>query len=210
MIRFSGIPHAGQDLTRPTYSRKVVLMSDYVNNILAVYNGASADVMRSGIAWYANAHAFAASLDTDVSRAAAVVAVISPNTSWSANKTLALKAYANRAGEGVGFPDKVRKVNRLFAGESPDTVVSGPKVTAFYHTILNPWSADVMPVIDRHAQDIADGIRNNEKGRKPPTGKRYGVYADAYREVARIVGLPAHMVQAITWESWREAHGITV
>lgn len=203
-------PHDGQGLTRIPYSRKVVLMSDYVTNILAVYNGASADVMRSGIAWYANAHAFAASLDTDVSRAAAIVAVISPNTSWSANKTLALKAYANRAGEGVGFPDKVRKVNRLFAGESPDTVVSGPKVTAFYRTILDPWNADVMPVIDRHAQDIADGIRNTEKGRKPPTGKRYGAYADAYREVARMVGLPPHMVQAITWESWREAHGITV
>jgi len=185
-------------------------MTDLVNNILAVYNGASADVMRSGIRWYADAHAFAASLDTDVRRAAAVVAVISPNTSWSANKTLALKAYATMSGEGMGFPDKVSKVTRLFAGEDPDAVVKGPKVTAFYQTILDPFHADVRPVIDRHAQDIADGIRNTEKTRKPPTGKRYDAYADAYREVARIVGLPAHMVQAITWESWREAHGITV
>jgi hypothetical protein len=186
------------------------MTTDYVANILAVYNGASADVMRSGIAWYANAHAFAVSLDSDVARSAAVIAVISPNTSWSANKTMALKAYANRSGEGMGFPDKVSKVSRLFAGENPADVVRGPKVTAFYHTILDPFHADVRPVIDRHAQDIADGIRNSEKTRKPPTGKRYDAYADAYREVARIVGLPAHMVQAITWESWREAHGITV
>lgn len=185
-------------------------MTDYVANILAVYNGASADCMRSGIAWYGEANRFAATLDSDVARSAAVLAVISPNTSWSANKTLALKAYANMSGEGMGFPDKVSKVNRLFAGETPADVVRGPKVTAFYHTILDPFHADVRPVIDRHAQDIADGIRSTEKTRKPPTGKRYDAYADAYREVARIVGLPAHMVQAITWESWREAHGITV
>lgn len=185
-------------------------MTDYVANILAVYNGASADTMRSGIAWYGNANAFARTLDTDVDRAAAVLAVISPNTSWSANKTLALKAYANKSGEGMGFPDKVSKVNRLFSGENPASVVRGPKVTAFYLTILDPFHADVTPVIDRHAQDIADGIRSTEKKRKPPTGKRYAEYADAYREVARMVGLPAHMVQAITWESWREAHGITV
>lgn len=182
----------------------------HVDNILAVYSGASGDVMRAGIAWYPAAHAFAQSLDSDVARAAAVIAVISPNTSWSANKTLALKAYANRAGEGVGFPDKVRKVNRLFAGENPHTVVGGPKVTAFFQRILDPYATDILPVIDRHAQDIADGLRGNESTRKPPTGKRYALYAAAYVEAARRVGIPSAALQAITWETWREAHGITV
>lgn len=189
-------------------------MSDFdtthVSNILAVYNGASGDVMRAGIAWYPAAHAFAASLDNDVARAAAVIAVISPNTSWSANKTLALKAYANRAGEGVGFPDKVRKVNRLFNGEDPHAVVGGPKVTAFFKRILDPYATDILPVIDRHAQDIADGFRNSEAKRKPPTGKRYLAYAAAYEEAARIAGIPSAALQAITWETWREAHGITI
>lgn len=183
---------------------------EYVDNILAVYAGASGDTMRSGLAWYPLAHAFAQSLDSDVDRAAAVIAVISPNTSWSANKTLALKAYANRSGVGVGFPDKVNKVNRLFAGETPSSVVGGPKVTAFYLRILNPHGEGSLPVIDRHAQDIADGIRNSEKTRKPPKGKSYLAYAESYLEAARRVGINSGALQAITWETWREAHGITV
>ena len=186
------------------------MTNDYVANILAVYNGASADNMRSGISWYNDAHNFAISLDKRVEVSAAVIAVLSPNTSWSANKTLALRAFSQASGEGCGFPDKVNKVNRIFAGESPFDVVRGPKVTAFFQTILNPWDSDITPVIDRHAQDIADGIRNTEKSRKVPTGKAYSAYADGYRAVSRTVGLPPHMVQAITWEAWREANGITV
>jgi len=185
-------------------------MTNFVDNIIAVYNGASGDVMRSGFAWYPQAHAFAATLDTDIARACAVIAVLSPNTSWSANKTLALKAYANRSGEGCGFPDKVKKINRLFAGENPHDVVGGPKVTAFFQRILDPFSNDILPVIDRHAQDIAEGIRNNEAKRKPPTGKRYMEYANAYIEAAIRIGIPSAALQAITWETWREAHGITI
>lgn len=180
----------------------------HVANILAVFNGASDDVMASGIGWYPAAHAFCQSLDDNVTRACAVVAVTSPNTSWSANKTFARKAYTNRSGLGMGFPDKVDKVNRLFAGENPYDVVKGPKVTPFFLRILDPYSTDIVPVIDRHAQDIADGQRALK--RNAPRGMRYNVYAAAYLEVARIVGLPAHAVQAVTWETWKEAHGILV
>lgn len=180
----------------------------FVDNILSVLSLASPEIVQEGIEWYLNANRFALSLDSDIARSAAIIAVLSPNTSWNANKTLALKAYANGNGIGTGWPDKVNKVDRLFAGENPFTVVGGPKVTAFFNRILNPECPTTAPVIDRHAQDIADGIKPTK--RNAPKGKRYNEYADAYLMAARLSGYTSHGLQAITWTQWRKMHDIRV
>lgn len=180
----------------------------FVDNILRVLDMASPAIVEDGISWYPRAHRFALSFGDDVTRAAAIIAVLSPNTSWTANMTFAKKAYAQGNGMGMGFPDKVQKVNRLFMGENPFDVVSGPKVTAFFNRILNPECDTTVPVIDRHAQDIADGFRNNE--RKAPKGKAYDEYANAYITAAKLSGFTSHALQAITWTQWREMHNINV
>lgn len=190
-----------------------------VSNVLAVYNGATAHQIREGLTWYHDAHNFARILaggnsgqfgfDAKVARAAGVIAAISPNTSWSANKTLARKAYVT-GGAGVGFPDKVTKVTRILSGEHPLDVLGGDKVRSFYSTILDPHG-DTRPTIDRHAFDIAVGERRDESDRGALGRKGvYEVFADVYRDAARIAGIGAPQMQAITWVTWKEALGILV
>ena len=176
-----------------------------VEHILNHYLAASDDIVEDGMTWYNRAREFALSLDENVSRAAAVVAVISANTSWTANKTLAIKAY--QGDMAVGFPDKVRKVTRLFSGESPDTVLGGTKVRTFYATILDP-TASHPAVIDRHAFDIA--INKRLGSAKRPLGKaNYALFADTYANAASLAGITTQQMQAITWVQWRKSNGIT-
>lgn len=186
-------------------------MKPTVENVLSVYSQATVENVAEGMEWYNRANEFAITLDSDVKRACAVIAVLSPNASWKANKTLALKAYSNRSGEGMGLPDKISKINRLFAGENPDTVVSGPKVTRFYSSILSPDDANAIPTIDRHAFDIAVGMRTDDKSRGSLSRKgMYMAFADVYRAAATIIGIGSPQVQAITWVTWKEIHNIKV
>lgn len=181
-----------------------------VSNVLAVYNGASADAMREGLSWYLDAHNFARILDPEnVARAAGIIAALSPMNGWENNKRKAAQLYAqNGDGTGCGLTRNVAKAVRIFNGEKPLDVLNGDKVTAFYRTILDP-TGDIDPVIDRHAFDIAVGERTDEKRRGALSRKGvYNDFANVYREAARIAGIGSAQMQAITWVAWREAIGI--
>ena len=65
-------------------------------NITKAYRLASEDDRRAGEQWYARAREFAATLDTDVSRAVGVIAAISPLMPWPRNQSLAREIYAGR------------------------------------------------------------------------------------------------------------------
>lgn len=181
-------------------------MTPNVSNIIGSYLRATDSMVTDGMTWYPRARDFCLTLDENLPKAAAVVAVISANTSWKANQTLARKAYMGDL--SVGWPDKVRKVTRIMAGESPETVVSGQKVESFYACILNPH-ADMPAVIDRHAYDIAVGIKHGEV--RPTMGKRtYVAFQAAYAEAATLAGITVPQLQAITWVEWKARHGIKV
>jgi hypothetical protein len=179
-------------------------VSPDVTNVIASYLRATPAMVEDGMTWYPRARDFCLTLDENLVKAAAVVAVISANTGWKANQTLARKAYMGDM--AVGFPDKVKKVTRIFAGESPETVVSGQKVESFFACILNP-DANMPAVIDRHAFDIAVDIRHGDKAR--PLGKRaYAEFQACYAEAAALAGISIPQLQAITWVEWRERHGM--
>jgi hypothetical protein len=181
-----------------------------VANVLSVYNGASAHAMREGISWYSDAHNFARILDGDrFHRAAGIIAALSPMNGWENNKRKAAQLYAqNGDGTGCGLTKNVAKAVRIYNGEDALDVLGGDKVRAFYLTILDPHG-DVTPVIDRHAFDIAVGERTDEKRRGILSRKGvYSEFADVYREAARIAGIGAPQMQAVTWVAWREALGI--
>jgi hypothetical protein len=181
-------------------------VSPDVSNIVSSYLRATDSMVADGMTWYPRARDFCLTLDENLPKSAAIVAVISANTSWKANQTLARKAYAGDL--SVGFPDKVAKVTRIFAGESPDTVVSGQKVESFYACILNP-DADMPAVIDRHAYDIAVGLKHGDK--RPTMGKRtYAAFQAAYADAALLAGISVPQLQAITWVEWKARHGIKV
>jgi len=181
-------------------------MAPDVDNIVNSYLMATDDIVADGMTWYPRARDFCLTLDENLHKAAGIVAVISANTAWNANMTLARKAY--QGDTRVGFMDKVRKVERIFAGESPETVVSGQKVTSFFQCIINP-DANMPAVIDRHAYDIAVNTYHGS-ARRDLGKKRYIAFQECYATAADIVGLTIPQLQAITWVEWRNRNGITV
>ncbi len=192
-----------------------------VANVMAIYNLASADDMRVGLAWYNTAHNWAVKSaggrDHLIARNAGIVAALSPMNKWGNNKRKAEEVISKRARivavkgkpNGIGLSVNVNKAIDIYRGADPLDILSGDKVVAFYSTILDP-QGDHNPVIDRHAFDIAVGERTDDK-RRGILGNK-GVYLDfarCYREAALIAGIGASQMQAVTWITWRNIHGMT-
>lgn len=190
-----------------------------VSNVLAVYNAATATDIREGLTWYLDAHNYARILaggnsgqfgfETKVSRAAGIIAALSPLNHWENNKRKAAQLYSqNGDGTGVGLKANVSKAVAIYNGGDPLDILGGDKVRAFYLTILDP-TGDHAPVIDRHAFDIAVGERTDER-RRGILGRKgvYDSFADVYREAAIISGIGAAQMQAVTWVAWRNIHGV--
>ena len=194
--------------------------SPSIANILTVYNLATDDDLREGLAWYQTAHNWcvlqAKGRDHLIRRNAGIVAALSPLNGWGNNKRKAAELISMRgrivieAGKpnGIGLGKNVAKAVAIYNGAEPLDVLGGNKVRAFYQTILDP-QGDIDPVIDRHAFDIAVGERTDEK-RRGILGRKgvYHEFAMAYREAAKIAGIGSAQMQAVTWIAWRNLHGI--
>lgn len=202
-----------------------------VRNVTRVFREATPDQLAAGREWYARAHRTAAeladSLPTDhrwhgdVDRAAAVLAVLSPRTSWRENVELAREAYRIASGpwgwlvmtfaELPTLKSAARKAGRLLCHcDDAETIVSGPKVTAFYRTIADPADRHAV-VVDRHAYDVSVGrVTDDDERSRNLAGKRYESVCDLYRNAARILSretgtlITPSTVQATTWVVWRE------
>lgn len=178
-------------------------------NIMETYRAATAAERVEGRSWYSTAREIAESLDPkDPSRAAAVIAVLSPQTQWSVNVNRATAAYAGLYVGGL--QTNARKAARILAGENPDTVVSGPKVRAFWHAIVDPHDVRAV-VIDRHAIDVAYGEVMDDKRRGAILGRKgaYDEVAQWYTWAAEFLSeefgteVSPVQVQATTWVAWR-------
>lgn len=190
-----------------------------VSNVLAVYNGASARNMRDGLSWYLDAHNFCrvagGGRRKHLSRNAGIVAALSPMNGWENNKRKASQLISqrgvvefNNGSNGIGIGNNVVKAIAIYNGANPLDILGGDKVRAFYQTILDP-TADIDPVIDRHAFDIAVGERTSDKRRGILSRKGvYSEFAHVYREAAKVAGIGSAQMQAITWLQWRESVGI--
>lgn len=196
--------------------------SPAVSNVLAVYNGASAFALRSGLSWYLDAHNFARIVGggrpEHIRRNAGIIAALSPMNEWENNKRKAAQLISLRGrvsvargqSNGIGLSTNVAKAIAIYNGRDPLDVLGGDKVRAFFSTILDP-TGDFDPVIDRHAFDIAVGERTDEKRRGILSRKGvYHEFAHVYREAAKIAGIGSAQMQAITWVAWKEALGIAI
>jgi hypothetical protein len=207
--------------------RKIALPSfdprDAAARILDLYRSATAEELVDGAGWYARAHSLAVELDPqNVTRGAAVLAILSPRRSWPQNVALARSAYETDARmreaevtpEGMAFAwstfpttgDQRGKLARLFAGEDPDAVVGGPKVRSFWQTISDP-SKGGDAVIDRHAMAVAQGRVMNEDELKINKAE-YAAYVEAYAIAATVLSVAPAIVQAVTWIRWRHINKI--
>lgn len=187
-------------------------MTPTVENVLAIYRAADADSIREGLSWYLDAHNYARHLAAEyaieVEQAAGIIAALSPMNGWENNKRKAHDLIATRNGANIGLRKNVEKALKILAGDNPLDILKGDKVTAFYRTILDPFG-DIDPVIDRHAFDIAVGMRTDDRTRGALSNKGvYGQFAAVYREAARQAGIGSAQMQAVTWVMWRRVNDI--
>lgn len=196
-------------------------MTPVVENVLETYRSASFSAFSEGMTWYDHAHEIALLLDYDIVRAAGVIAALSPMNEWDNNIRKANAIYAldgkvpfseDGKSNGIGLGSNVRKAIRIYEGEHPLDVIpakTSPKVLSFYRTIVNPNDTEVDPVIDRHAFDIAVGMRTDDKTREILSRKSvYQSFVNVYRYAAEIVGITPKQLQAVTWVAWKQMHGI--
>lgn len=164
--------------------------------LLAAYGEASAADQAAGLAWYDRAHEAAkAILPDDPSRAAGVIAALSPRAHWRVNLTWAatLVEAAERGDDGPP-PVHTRQMRaqawRIALGEAPLDVLNGPKVRAFFSNITGDLD-----------QVTVDVWAARAAGHDGPylTARTYALVAQAYREAAAILELPPRDMQAAIW-----------
>lgn len=182
------------------------------DNVLSLYRSSSFSSFSEGMTWYGEAHDFARSLDGDrFHRAAGIIAALSPLSAWANNKRKTAQFYDqngviawNGTANGIGLSRNVRKAERIWNGEDALDVLTADKTRNFFLTIVEPDRGDHMPVIDRHAFDIANGFVSSDAARGTLGRKAvYETYASAYNEAAVRAGIPVQYLQAITWVEWR-------
>jgi hypothetical protein len=169
-----------------------------VVNIIATYRRATEAERVEGADWYRKAGRLAAEIHPN---GAAIIAALSPQKAWDINLIAARELVATGDTKWAIEANKI-KARRIIAGERPDDVLRGPKVRAFWKAIEGQGGAVVM---DRHALGVYVGLRPNKTSMR--VLERRGAYqylANAYRRAARIIGIDAQSLQAITWVVWRK------
>ena len=178
-------------------------------NITRAYRLSTAQDRHDGAHWYDYARDFAASLDTDVSRAAGIIAALSPLQQWPVNKSMAQQWYEGR--RNVHTAPNVAKAQAIWDGATPLDVLGGRKVRAFYSNIMGMDTAETV-TIDRHAIMVCEGRVINESEIKKYFGVRKNrQYVDEYIRAAAILSrefgpLTPREVQATVWVWWRRNH----
>lgn len=192
-------------------------------NILAVYQLATAAETTEGQSWYGRASAIAMNLaqryKISHATAAAVIAALSPRNKWSRNVTDAenlIEAYiagGKEAAEAIKVctfsKNKIKAIQILELNDPCDLeflgILSGPKLQEFY-CCISGYDDEVC--IDGHAYSIWSGGRIT-LANIPSIGKKLRAQIKAdYKEAASTLGLPAYQVQAVTWCAWRRIHGV--
>lgn len=176
----------------------------YVANVIDVWNSATIDQHSRGRGWYQTAHQLAHMIaDGNVRMGAGVIAALSANKRWETNVNLATQAFRNGTPTGH-FNDALSKAQRIMDGEDPESVLPmGIKTGQFFRCITNPSDPDAV-CIDRHAHDIAVGVKYGNESRGLSSRGRYTMLADIYRSAASRLGEIPLAVQATTWVVWIE------
>jgi hypothetical protein len=162
----------------------------------------------AGVEWYADAYGIAADYaeryGCTVEQAAGVIAALSPQQGWAQNVRSAERFLADNS-VSVHTRVTMDKCRRILAADSRESILAilnADKTQNFFLSIATQGAEGVC--IDRHAIDIALGVRHTEKSR-PSIGKRlYRAAADAYRVAAERLNaegadLTPAEVQAVTW-----------
>lgn len=180
------------------------------------FRQATEEQLHAGLNWYADVHqtaiAIAIESRSTLQAVCGVMAAVSPRLSWPQNLRLARSICNGEADRGY-LEMGLTKARDILAGADPMERLGGMKTRNFYASIYTAGEHGV--VIDRHAFDVARGVRHEREEDRPGIGRgRYGQAATAYVRATDILSrefgpLTPAQVQAVTWESWRERHNVS-
>lgn len=185
-----------------------------VENILAVWGEATEFDRESGTDWYANTRAycteFAKMLGYNPVHAIGAYAVISPSLNKEQNDSQFIKGLvAHKVGMdltkvriGVYGRKNREKFARCLDGDV--SAVGGDKVTRFFKNICGD---SVEVTVDRWAVRVA--LRNPtlvDMDAQPGNKAVYMAIRNAYVSAAEAVGVEPHVMQAVTWECYRNKY----
>lgn len=192
-----------------------ILSNAGIQNIKAVYNAADADEKEFWGKWYFYAKNNVTNLsdkyDLPLETVAAVVAVLSPGNKWVANLSAANKlidSYQEAKKDGVNlviktnaYPKNIEKAIKILK-TGDVSLVTGPKVTIFFKSLVDPTSMSSNLVLDGHAINIWRGEKRKLKGIRLTNQQRKQMLEDYYT-AANELGIPAQSLQAVTWYIWK-------
>lgn len=170
---------------------------------------ATAADLADGLAWYDRARRAAAEMaerhDVSVECATGAIAALSPRCQWTINvraAELMLATAAKGQSEPVtaGTLSNRAKAWRIARGESPELVLSGPKVRAFYRNIMGDREAVTVDVWAARAAEGRDWPH-------APVKRRYRLLAESYRRAGERRGMHPRDAQAAVWTVYRRLHG---
>jgi len=166
-----------------------------IRRIVRTFDTATRSDVESGARWYDEAGQLAASLATrevPLENVAAVIAALSPRTSWARNVAgaTALLKSGPQAARDLGCIGRNVETARA-ARRDGLAAINGPKTSAFARNIMGDREA---VTVDVWAMRVAD-LDENLLGRKGA----YDMVADAYRAAARRRGVDPATMQATTW-----------
>lgn len=161
-----------------------------------------------GMTWYQRAHMNATVIAMDaeitVRHAAGIIAALSPMTTWEGNLRDAANLARRKRTTFTTYPANVSKAKLIRRGASPESVLGGHKVTSFFRLIYDPTN-DYDVCVDRHAVKVCtehQWIDDRESAQYLRVC--YHNCAEAYRNVAKALGILPHQAQAISWIVQRE------
>jgi len=196
-------------------------MTNYVRNILKTYRIATVSDVSNGVEWYDRAKRMAAWIATETNIPEAtvigVMAALSPNNRWERNCKDALTMCQAWISGDTTDDFKVSCYNTmkqkawsileddLTTDEDILSRLNGQKIRSFYSNIRGLDEV----TIDGHALNIARGQREGLTSDKTNMGKRqYRELQLAYVTAAKRVKVKPHVLQAITWTTWKRIHNI--
>ena len=196
-------------------------MTQYVRNILKLYRQASNDDTLNGVEWYARAERISVEIaerhKLPINTVIGVMAALSPNNRWERNcKDTDTMCSAWQSGDSLDdfkvscYNTMKQKAWSILQDDLIDdddilTRLNGQKIRSFYSNIRGLDEV----TIDGHALNIARGQREGLTSDKTNMGKRqYRELQLAYVTAAKRVKVKPHVLQAITWTTWKRIHNI--
>jgi hypothetical protein len=180
----------------------------------------TSEALSRGALWYEEAYCEASSLasrfNTTIKRAAAVIAVLSPNVLWDNNiisAEILCSEWAKGCNDasfvrGAGYhKNKTKALNILTGGKIKDNV-KGSKVIAFYEGIISQGRTRHVTV-DYHMINLWAGKHQTIKEHKTRTHKTFSPKLNksiqsAIQKIADELQTYPAIIQASLWIAWKE------